>query len=321
MKAKVKTYFRNLGFWDYRKGWDKGTCIYCGSEDKAGVNVSRDFYHCFVCEEKGSLVKIIQEKEGLRTQSELASYLNTLAETQFIKKLEPRIEAPSLILPQGYLSIRRGVGELADKARSYVQDKRGIDINRAAKAGLGYVVTPGKYFGTLIFPYKRAGKVIYFQGRRFLPALEPKIVNPAEEEVALGKSQVIYNEEALDLYSEINLVESGFNALTLYPNSCGLNGKVASSWQFSTLIKKKPELYNIILDQDAWNYAKRLALDLINHKKVRLIPLEDNRDVNDLGEKYMINRIGSFPILNNSVSLKKFINEVDNPRKRVRLFI
>jgi len=329
MKGKLKTYFKIRGFFDYRRGWDKGTCLYCGSEDKAGVHVGRNFYHCFVCEEKGPLHKVVMEVEEITSVPKLYTFLETLTSSSYVSydKLPPRAEMPTTVLPEGYTNIRRGSGEIPDRARAYVE-KRGIPIEVAAKAGVGYThLQKNKYFGRIVIPFKRSGKVVYFQGRSFL-RFEPKILNPDWDETGLGKSQVIFNEGALLKPGEVNILESVFNVLTLYPNSVGLNGKVASHWQLSQLqAAKSPSLYNIILDNDAWEYAKKLALELIKYRPIRLTklgPIDDDRDINDLGTETSLGLIRNCPILKSNFELRTYIKKLDednNKQRRLRILI
>lgn len=330
MKSKIKSYFRSHGFYDYRRGWDKGTCLYCGSEDKAGVNVGKDFYHCFVCEEKNKLINVIMEIEEISSFSKCVSFLKQLPDSEFVRNTEvsKRIEPPVSVLPEGYINIRRGDTRIADKARDYVVNKRHIPLDIAAKWGLGYVPNvESKYFGRIIIPFKKGGKVVYFQARAFLE-YEIKFKNPETEEVGAGKSQVIYNEEALDKFEEVSIVESVFNALTIQPEVIGLNGKVASAWQLSKLqSSEKVKAYNIILDNDAWEYAKKLSLRLIKYRPLRLVrlgPLDDSRDINNLGREVSMSRIKDTPLVFSEKDLRNYINKQDesfNKPRRVRVLI
>jgi len=323
MKAKIKTYFRNKGFYDYRRGWDKGTCLYCGSPDKAGVNLYRDFYHCFVCEEKGRLVNVIQDVEDLKSFGEVVKLLHGLEETEYFEPKVKRPDIPEFILPEGYINLRRGSSEVAERARDYITRVRRIPLEAASKAGLGYVPLPeSPYFGRIIIPFIRDGVCIYFQGRSFLK-IDPKITNPDIDKVGVGKATTIYNHDALKKYEEVDIVESAFNALTLGKSSTGINGKSISSWQLGEYIKaSKPKLYNIILDPDAleeysWDLARRLVI----HKKVRVIPLFGEKDVNDLGKDFIIQLKSKTPILHNIRDINKLANETHHKPKRFRSII
>ena len=44
IKGKMHQYFiRKIGAFDYRKGWMKSDCPYCGGEKKFGINTQRSF--------------------------------------------------------------------------------------------------------------------------------------------------------------------------------------------------------------------------------------------------------------------------------------
>lgn len=322
MISKIKSYFRRKGFYEYRRGWDKGTCLFCGSEDKAGVNYSRNFYHCFKCEEKSTAKEAILTYEDVDFNG-LKNILKNLEDLPV--KLEVKVkrpEIPEIILPDHFISLHRGTGELADRARDYVYNKRGIDPRKARRMGLGYVYEPtNTYFGSVIFPYKMGGSIIYFQGRRFLK-LEPRFLNPDQDKVGRGKAKTIYNIDILNVTKDVDIMESTFNVLTVDHPAVGINGKAISPWQFTQLMRSEVEIFNIMLDSDAWEYARELARKLLPQKKIRLIKFPEGIDVNDLGNDKVKAMRDKAPIIKSRIHLDKYTKELnvsDNKTRRVRV--
>ncbi len=321
MIGRIKSYFRKKGFYSYRRGWDKGTCLFCGSEDKAGVNYSRNTYHCFKCEEWGSLSQVIMDIEEVDFNG-LKKILENLESLLVEKQTKiQRPDIPEVILPDHYISLTRGTGEVADRAREYVFNKRKIGVDKARRMGLGYVAEPGDtFFGSIIFPFKMGGSIVYFQGRRYL-ALEPKFLNPDQDKIGRGKSKTIYNYDALLSSKEVDIMESVFNVLTVNHPAIGLNGKAISPWQFTQLISSKVEVFNIMLDNDAWEYALNLAHRLIPYKPIKLIRFPVDKDVNDLGDEVVRGMREQAPVIKSRVHLNKYRNAIKDNSKRVRILL
>ena len=121
-----------------------------------------------------------------------------------------------------------------------------------------------------------------------------KFNNPKEEDIGIGKNQVIYNQDALFTYNTVWLLESATNCLTMGDKAIGLGGKTLSETQMSTILRSPVKRLIIGLDRDALLWAIKLALKVVKQKKVKLIIFPDKRDVNDLGRKETLELAKSF---------------------------
>lgn len=305
IRSSVVGYAQHvLGFYEYRTVWLKGTCIYCGAEAKAGINVERLWYNCFKCGTSGKVLPMIQKLEGIPSYPELFRFLAQYNNATYKAPTVEHIPERPVVLPDGFKLLKYGDGRIGDMARKYMRG-RGFDIQDLSRKGVGYVGKPkAPFFGYIIFPYYRNRKIVYFQTRRYF-GLGPKFKNPTREDFGIGKSQIIYNEAVLATAKELNVVESIMNALTLGGNTVGLNGKKASSWQLTHLIKSRAEIVNILLDRDAWPEAVKLAAALIPYKYIRVISFTDDRDVNDLGREVVQQKIKETEILKSHVDILK----------------
>jgi len=265
----------------YRNGWLKGDCPKCGKHDKFGVHIGSNKSNCFVCGHKPRLIELIAKFERVE-YNEAFKILNKQEQLEY---KEPKYElvAPKVdsILPESYRILSLGSSEMAKVMRRYVQ-KRGFNPNKVALKGWGYC-TKGKYKGHLIIPYFVNGKVVYFNARRVI-GNGPKFNNPTKEDIGLGKSMAIYNISALNLYKKIYLVESAINAETLGDHAIGAGGKKLSPWQKDKILSSKAEKIVIILDPDALKEAIELAMELSFHKKLKVLLLPEEKDVNDIGK-------------------------------------
>lgn len=289
-KALYAWFTQRLNMEPYHKGWLRGDCVNptCQSKLKFGVNLFHDRSNCFKCGYTPKPMNIIMEVEGLTTYQEVKLLLKTYSSETFVafqrkqlKPFKPKVKS-KISLPEGYKLLIFGESQLAKSARFYMKS-RGFNINKLSYQGIGYCDT-GEYLGCIIFPFYYGGKLIYFQARKYIE-LGEKFKNPDSELFGIGKSELIWNRDALYTYRKIRLMESVTNCLTLGPRGVGILGKKASLTQISTLIQAPVEEYNIILDPDAIKEAIELAYKLIQYKKVKISILPEGKDVNSYGKE------------------------------------
>lgn len=292
-KSKLKTYFiKRLGAFEYRHGWMRiPTCPYCGREHKLGVNLSMYRTNCFRCNAHPSPAQLIMDIEGFTEYHELINFLNNgqFDELQFKEEKIELAESKPVYLPDGFKLINQGTSQVARSIRSYMSS-RGFTIEELSKHGIGYVATEGPFFGYLIIPYYYKGTLRYYNARNVI-GQGPRYNNPNKDITGLGKEFIIFNQDALDMYSSIFICEGAINALTMGDRAIATMGKAVSRYQLNGIIKSPCQRYIILLDFDAQKYAIDLALKLILYKKVKVVFFEDSRDVNDLGKKAVLRKV------------------------------
>lgn len=282
-KQKLNEYFqRRLGMYDYRRGWLKGDCPSCGAH-KFGIHLGFNRSNCFKCEYNALPLDIVMTNEHFKDRHQVYKLLNDLKGVTYKEpEVEPYELKQNIVLPERFKNIKRGDSFIAKRARAYMVS-RGFDIDRLSRAGWGYC-SKGDYQGYIIMPFFFNNRLIYFNARKFL-GNGPKYNNPNIEEFGLGKSMIIYNFDALYFYNKIYLFESVINAETIGPDAIATGGKKLSNWQIKQIIKSPCEKLIIGLDDDAIEDAYKLALELVPHKKVKIILFPEGKDVNDLGKK------------------------------------
>ena len=288
IKGQMHQYFiRKLGAFDYRKGWMKSTCPYCGRENKFGINLSQNRCNCFRCGEHPSPIGLIMYLENTQSFTEVLQILNSDDYTGYVFK-EEKVEIKSqkdFFLPEGFKNIKMGDSTLAKSARNYLK-KRGFDIDRLSLKGWGYC-NKGKYLGYIIIPFIEHGKLVYFNARLYMGA-GPKYNNPEVDVTGLGKSFIIYNADALEMFRTVYICEGAINAETIGENGIATGGKTIARYQVNRLIKSQVERFVILLDPDAKKEAIDLALKLCNFKKVKVVYLPEGTDCNDLGRRKVL---------------------------------
>ena len=285
VKGKLFTYFQQkLRLKPSTKGWYRGDCIYCDGKYSMGIHFHEHRLHCFKCGIHVTPIQAIIDIEGFTNYNEALKLLRLQDdfdrfERQILGKVE---EVKPIDLPEGYQSILTGKGIMSKSAKNYLIN-RGFDLEYLGLRGVGYCLE-GDYQGYIIFPIYLKGELVFFQGRRFIP-VGPKMKNPPEEEFGVGKSRILYNQDALMIYTRVRLVESITNALTLGDTGVGALGKSLSNYQFNWLVRSPAKAIHILLDPDAMFEAINLGLSLCHHKKVKVVKLPEGEDVNSLGKK------------------------------------
>lgn len=287
LKKKVTEYFvTKYNCAPYaNKGWYKGYCPSCG-EYKFGFHIADNRVNCFKCGPMGNLLKAVMELEGFDTLPQVYHFLKTFEGMEYYegpRAIEKDIK--TIALPESFRLLTIGKTNIGQLARAYME-KRGFKPFNLSMMGVGYC-TSGDYAGMIILPFYRKAKLVYFIGRRFLALGINKFNNPDAELFGIGKTELIFNEDALQVYDTIYIVESVINALTLGPSAISIQGKKISQIQLSKILRSPCKRVVICLDPDAYQEAIQLGFKLVEHKKVKVIKFPEKKDVNDLGRKWV----------------------------------
>lgn len=317
LSGRVASYFKQkLRVRPHKTGWlRQGTCPSCGREKKFGVNPILNRTNCFVCGFHPRPLELIIQLEGLSTYNEVYSFLNAFEHASYLETPLEFLAEKEVQLPESYTLLSFGDSNMAKLARRYIQ-KRGYDVMNLTLRGVGYCTT-GPYRGRIIIPYYEAGKLIYFNARQFINLEGGAHKNPGIEEVAMGKSMVMYNVDALHIYETCYLLESATNALTMGNRGFSTGGKLLSSYQLSKILKSPCKNIIILFDPDAHWEALKTGLDLVGHKRVKVVllpkklkPRSDKfLDVNDYGKKMTLEFIKNNPYLSYSEIFSLFLKE------------
>jgi len=283
IKSKLYHYVtKTLGLREYRRGWLKGPCPSCGRLDKYGVNLGINRTNCFRCGYHPSPFNLVMDVESLGTYSEVLVFLKAYEGQEYLEPVVERIEQVDAVLPPGYMNLLVGDSLLSKGAREYIK-VRGFDVDEMGYKGWGYCTT-GDYLGYIIIPFYVGGKLIYYNARRYMGS-GPKYMNPAIEDFGLGKSLIMYNIDALALYKKIYLTEGAINAETIGDQGISTGGKKISHYQISMINKSEVKRVIILLDPDGIDDAVKVGLELAYHKKIKVVLLPEDKDVNNLGKE------------------------------------
>lgn len=183
-------------------------------------------------------------------------------------------------LPDEYLPLYHD-SFYGERCRLYWKE-RGLSIDKLIDKGWGYC-EEGKYKYRTIIPYKVLGKSVYFQARSFMNQT-PKYLFPSEP--LIGKSDLVYNQDALYRYDWGFMVEGAVDAECVGDNCIALGGWKLSSAQIDLIRKSKWKELHIIPDKGFELKAKAASFYFKDKMDVYLHtinPEVEGKDVNEVG--------------------------------------
>jgi len=297
-RAKAYTYFRNnFILKKTSQNWFSFSCPFCATDQykmKAAVQFDIKMVKCWSCGYKERIMTFIQDIEGIN-YSQAWLLLDGQAEgainLDHFKGLE--VEPPKnqvLNLPQGFKSILEGNDVMGNRARSYLEGRR-FNLNELDRLGVGYVAehaAEGKedYFGYIIIPFQFRGKLTYFLGRDYIGNFL-RYKNPPKTLFGVGKAEIIYNEDALELRKVIFITEGCFDALTIGKHGIATMGWSLSEQQKQKILQSDVELLVFVPDVGFYGEAIKTAMAFLGHKDIKVLDIDKlkafGKDANDIG--------------------------------------
>lgn len=323
-KNKAFTYFINeFEATHTTKGWYGFQCPFCGdmrARKKAAVNIQLGSVKCWVCGYKGSLVDFVMDYEGVR-YFDAKDILNSCAETTVDLSIIRDIGKPKFSevrLPEGFTPITEGEGIMGTRARNYLVG-RGFDLEELDRIGIGYCSEQTddpdtNFFGYIIIPFKRRGSLVYYIGRDYFGHFL-RYKNPPTTEFNVGKSELVFNEDALDLYDECQVLEGWADATTIGRTATSTQGWNISPAQFKIYVESGCDALTFIPDAGAdesgdkfYYKALRAAEKFLPYKKeIRVLDLnslEGGKDVNEMGKDVVMDLRQRTPPLTTELIIK-----------------
>ena len=221
------------------------------------INYNRGMFKCWACGEThnmhGPVIKLLKK---YATPKNIRDYLLVKPDTDLVTNRDkPKI---ILTLPEGYKKLSECTEKdyKSQQALAYLRE-RGITDEIIEEYEIGYTYR-GKFFNRIIIPsYDSEGELNYFIARWFpREYTKLKYLNPEVE-----KQEIIFNEGKINWDSTIYIVEGATDHIVT-PNSVPLLGKFLSPQLLELLHDKAQAFVVILLDDDAYEDAKRLYREL-----------------------------------------------------------
>jgi DNA primase len=195
-EEKGVVYFK-AGSKNVSKGWIGIQCPFCDDQSNhCGINLKAKNFFCFVCGEKGNLIKLLKQIEtGITWQgikNILAEYLGEAFNRDYSKGtvLGPRSKS---IIPKEYGKDNKDqVLNIADKR---FLAKEGFTDFRFLKKKYGIIGSKisGKYAYRIIVPIYYYREAVSFVGIDITGKQEIKYKNASPEEEKIPAKELLYN--------------------------------------------------------------------------------------------------------------------------------
>jgi DNA primase len=273
------------------KGWSNVKCPICNDyKVRASFNFDNSdvAYHCFNCNHKAKYFnkshisddfKIVLKAFNIPDDELQKLSFNSLFHKPF-KKDKKQDDNPliELTLPNHfYKIITNGSDELSNVAIEYLND-RGISSREFYLSNSREKIDK-MWYGRLIIPYYRNGKLIFYQGRALYDT-NKRYINSSID----NKSVILYNyDEIYKKSSEpLYIVEGFFDAYHL--NGIAIVGNELSDAKIKIINESKREKIYI---PDKFGNGKAPALKALdNNWNISLPDIGNCKDVNDAVKKY-----------------------------------
>lgn len=306
---KALTYFsNNFKLHKSTNGWQAFKCPFCNelhNREKMTVKLSWMRVKCWVCGYAGSVLDFVMDFEGAKVRDAVA-LIRACKDGVLILDDDNKknLLFSDIGLPSGYTSIMEGDGILGIRARTYLVE-RGFDLREMDRLGLGYCLRDklcldqdaDNYFGYIIIPFKERGKLVYFIARDYIGNFL-RYKNPPTEKFNVGKADIIFNNDALDLYDEVFILEGWADACTMGRQGTSTQGWSLSRRQKSRYLSSQCKRFIFVPDAGAddtgvtfYEKAVEVAMDFLDLKDVFVLDLNKlpgAKDANQLGKSKIL---------------------------------
>ncbi|MBP5725277.1 MAG: hypothetical protein J6X18_17090 [Bacteroidales bacterium] len=302
-------------------------CPYCADEKgytdgkyNLECNLQNLVFHCWSCNNSGSLSRLIRRYGGgmaLTEYYELVKSLRSSSLYEFGENAEKFVEKPKISLPKTYRKIN--LRKCNDKYLVSFLKKRKIGQFEIDKFKIGYTTWKEEdrsWAGRIIIPsYGEFGELNYFVGRDYMPEKEGSTFKRIKyKNCDADKKEIVFQESLINWDADIYLCEGAIDCL-MAPNAISLLGKTlsADSELYKKLYSKANSNIIICLDSDTKIEETKKIYKLLNTGrlmgKIKYIRLgEDGIDGKDFSEIF---ERGGIKAIANTLRKEKKFSDID----------
>jgi len=250
-------------------GWIEITCPFCGDPSyHLGISPQL-FFHCWRCGEKGTIVKLLMELEGIpyHKAAKQAGEFDTKWVESFKQDIKERLNHN--ILP------KEAKSELSDYHESYLQGRSFCPTQLRSEYDILGVGPIGKYKFRVIAPCQIQGSAVNFTALAVM-GQSPKYIHCPNEEAIIPMKSLLYN---IDNVGKTMVITEGVTDVWRIGRGCvATMGMEFSKEQLSLIIKSEVKTVFVIFDSG--EVEKKKA----NHLALNLSGIVDHVEVIELSE-------------------------------------
>ena len=261
-------------------------CPFCKntnrSKKKLSIHLEKSFYHCWVCDKKGSNLNFLFKKLGKQIPSEFSN-LFVNHKKKFDLFSDELIEEEIIVNePEGFSFIVENYNTKNPDNRDVIKYaiKRGFSKKKLFLLRPGFSSSP-EFSRYLILPsYDKNGEINYYTGRKIDLSTNDSF---KYKNAAITKNKIIFNELNIDWSKDLTLVEGPLDLVKTNDNStCLLGSSLTEDMKlFQKIVSNKTNI-KLALDSDIFSKTLRIA-NLLHSYDIN-VEIVDTRGYEDVGE-------------------------------------
>lgn len=292
----INTFNEQYSLIPTSQGWYSFDCPRCFKKRKAAIHPLYKQVKCWVCSYKENIVYFLSQELD-KTPIEIISYINSRSTSSSltlynynntVKYDYDKIVETFVELPEGFKLLSEGDNVIGNRVRNYLGKIRGFNIEYLCSLGFGYIDDPDSdYFGFILIPFIKRGCLYYYICRCFINE-NIRYKNPPADLFSLGKSQLLWNEDALLTQDRLFVMEGVFSALAMGSEGVAIMGKTVSNFQLKKLIESNAKEIVICLDANTEKESWEFAYQLLPYKDtVKMLMLAEG-DPDEMGTEHIL---------------------------------
>ena len=263
-------------------------CPFCQNSNKRklklSIHLEKCFYHCWICDKKGSNIPYLVKKINAQYAAE-AEELFTVYKKSFdlFESSEDTEDRILVELPPQFMFLAESFNHVNPDVKAVLKYaiKRGVNKHKLWMLRLGVSLHP-EFSRMLILPsYDKDGNLNFYTGRK----IDVDTKNSYKYKNALvPKKNIIFNELNLDFNIPLTIVEGPLDLLKTNDNAtCLLGSSLTENMKlFHEIVKNKTEVI-LALDDDAYDKAIKIAKNLsVYDINVKILNTSIAEDVGDM---------------------------------------
>lgn len=263
-------------------------CPFCQNSNKRklklSIHLEKCFYHCWICDKKGSNIAYLVKKINANYAAEAGALFETRSKKTFdLFEEQNKEEEINVDLPPEFMFLAESFNHVNPDVKAVLKYaiNRGVNKHKLWMLRLGVSLNP-EFSRMLILPsYDKDGNLNFYTGRK----IDVDTKNSYKYKNALvPKKNIIFNELNLDFSLPLTIVEGPLDLIKTNDNAtCLLGSSLTEGMKlFQEIVKNKTDVI-LALDDDAYDKAIKIAKNLSEYDiNVKILNTSIAEDVGDM---------------------------------------
>lgn len=262
-------------------------CPFCKHKNrkklKLVVHLEKGFYHCWLCDVKGSnITKIVKKYNPSMFEESIKIFKKTRSSSGLFDEEILQIKDEHVEIPRGFKLLANAFNSKNPDVRDIFKYciKRGVNKHKMWHLRLGFSLDD-EFRRQLIIPsFDHEGNINFYTSRR----IDEDTGSPFKYKNAkVSKKNIIFNELHIDWQLPLTIVEGPLDLIKTNDNStCLLGSSLTTDMKlFKKIVENKTEV-NLALDKDVYNKSMNIASMLYEYDVD--VNILDTRIADDVGD-------------------------------------